>query len=96
MQSGSGALEVTGVRYDKTPAGGDVVDGVETADAVVLTAGGYAFDHAPETSKSRPLSLLQEFAPHLGHFPTTNGPHATGDGVKVGVYRGRAIARLQP
>jgi len=60
-----------------------VVEGVEEADAVVLTSGGYAFDHSP--AKASPsLSLLQEFAPHLGHFPTTNGPHATGDGVKVG------------
>jgi len=43
---------------------------------VVLTAGGYANDHAEK-------SLLERFTPELAKLPTTNGPFATGDVVKA-------------
>ncbi|EAN81600.1 putative NADH-dependent fumarate reductase [Trypanosoma cruzi] len=46
------------------------------ADAVILATGGFSNDKTPN-------SLLQEFAPQLSGFPTTNGPWATGDGVKL-------------
>ena len=47
-----------------------------TADAVVLCTGGFCNDHSD-------TSLLREFTPHLETIATTNGPFATGDGVKM-------------
>ena len=44
--------------------------------AVVLTAGGYANDHTDS-------SLLRQYTPDLIGYPTTNGPWATGDVIKV-------------
>jgi len=43
---------------------------------VVLTTGGYANDHTPN-------SLLLKHVPHLAKLPTTNGPWATGDILKL-------------
>jgi len=65
-----------------------------TADAVVLTTGGFANDHTSG-------SLLDEFAPQLACLPTTNGPFAQGDGVKmareVGAHlRGMEAVQVHP
>ncbi|KAH9597396.1 FAD-dependent oxidoreductase 2 [Trypanosoma melophagium] len=46
------------------------------ADAVILATGGFSNDKTAN-------SLLQKYAPQLSGFPTTNGPWATGDGVKL-------------
>jgi flavocytochrome c len=55
-------------------------DGVERelhSDAVVLTTGGFSHDRTGDSS------LLREFFPEALRYPTTNGPFATGDGVKM-------------
>ncbi|CAH1800892.1 unnamed protein product [Owenia fusiformis] len=57
------------------------------ADAVILTAGGYANDHT-ETS------LLAEYTPQLAKLPTTNGPWATGDVVKIGRDAGMSLIHM--
>lgn len=59
-----------GVRYQK--------DGWqrELPGVVVLASGGYANDHTN-------TSLLDKFTPELAHYPTTNGPWATGDIIKA-------------
>jgi flavocytochrome c len=46
------------------------------ADAIILATGGYGADWTSN-------SLLREFQPNVENVPTTNGPWATGDGVKV-------------
>jgi flavocytochrome c len=46
-------------------------------DAVILATGGYSNDHSVD-------SLLKEFASFQSSLPTTNGPWATGDGIKIG------------
>ncbi|ORC82533.1 putative NADH-dependent fumarate reductase, partial [Trypanosoma theileri] len=54
-------------------------DGEKTqllADAVILATGGFSNDKTAN-------SLLQKYAPQLSKYPTTNGPWATGDGVKL-------------
>uniref|UniRef100_A0A0N4T477 fumarate reductase (NADH) n=1 Tax=Brugia pahangi TaxID=6280 RepID=A0A0N4T477_BRUPA len=56
--------------------------------AVVLTTGGFSCDHSKEDS------LLQEFAPEKAHFPTTNGPWATGRGVKMARAMGAALVGM--
>ncbi|KAI8846936.1 FAD binding domain-containing protein [Chytridium lagenaria] len=47
------------------------------ANAVILASGGFANDHTD-------TSLITRHAPHLLGIATTNGPWATGDGVKMG------------
>ena len=98
-----GALPVIGVRVRvaHTSAAAGVPDDAHqsdlvdiSADAVVLASGGFAADHTA-------TSLLMEFAPGLVSLPTTNGPFATGDGVKVarlaGAYlRGMSHVQTHP
>lgn len=43
---------------------------------VVLATGGFAADFEPD-------SLLMKYRPDLKEFATTNGPHCTGDGLKM-------------
>ncbi len=52
------------------------------AGAVVLTTGGFSADHH---------GLLRRHAPTLSSLPTTNGPFATGDGVRLAVAVGAAV-----
>jgi succinate dehydrogenase/fumarate reductase flavoprotein subunit len=52
-----------------------------------LATGGFANDRTPE-------SLLNQYAPHLAHLATTNGPWATGDGVKLGMKIGALLVDL--
>ncbi|RNE97760.1 NADH-dependent fumarate reductase-like protein, partial [Trypanosoma rangeli] len=57
------------------------------ADAVILATGGFSNDKTPN-------SLLREFAPQLSGFPTTNGPWATGDGVKLARRLGATLVDM--
>uniref|UniRef100_A0A915PI25 fumarate reductase (NADH) n=1 Tax=Setaria digitata TaxID=48799 RepID=A0A915PI25_9BILA len=57
--------------------------------AVILATGGFSCDHSKEDS------LLQEFAPEKASFPTTNGPWATGRGVKMARAMGAALVGMQ-
>lgn len=62
--------EVVGVKYTH--------DGKEYTEygAVIVATGGYAADFTED-------SLLKKYRPDVVAFPTTNGPHATGDGIKM-------------
>ncbi|CCW64868.1 unnamed protein product [Phytomonas sp. EM1] len=79
LPTGEMVTMVRGVEYERSMASGDGTD-EETvrvyANAVVLATGGFSNDHTT-------TSLLQEYAPHLMGYPTTNGVWATGDGVKL-------------
>jgi flavocytochrome c len=67
---------VTGVEYE-------VQGQTHTAHAacVVLATGGYAADFTEG-------SLLRTYRPDIAHLSTTNGPHCTGDGIKLGIAAG--------
>lgn len=52
-----------------------------SAAAVVLTTGGYAYDRSEG-------SLLHTYAPDKAYLPTTSGPQATGDGLKLAMALG--------
>lgn len=56
------------------------------ADSVILTSGGYA-----GKPKDKENMVLKEFAPKVVHLATTNGPWATGDGIKLGQNVGAAV-----
>lgn len=43
-------------------------------DAVILASGGYANDKN---------GLLKEYFPNISNLPTTNGPFALGEGIKL-------------
>jgi flavocytochrome c len=73
---------VVGVRVRQGGPSGDEVE--LRGNAVVLCTGGFSNDHTP-------TSLLAEYAPHLLDTPTTNGPFATGDGVKMARRVGAAL-----
>mmetsp|Transcript_1240 Transcript_1240/g.3014 ORF Transcript_1240/g.3014 Transcript_1240/m.3014 type:complete len:1213 (-) Transcript_1240:39-3677(-) len=69
---------VHGVEYDCTDENDSVCKHeVLEGDAVILTTGGFGCDKSAN-------SLLQEYRPDLEGIPTTNGPFATGDGVRLG------------
>jgi flavocytochrome c len=73
LQSGGA---VTGVEYE--------VEGLKRtahASCVVLATGGYAADFTEG-------SLLRTHRPDIAHLSTTNGPHCTGDGIKLGLSVG--------
>eukprot|EP00331_Platyophrya_macrostoma_P018587 CAMPEP_0176467822 /NCGR_PEP_ID=MMETSP0127-20121128/38676_1 /TAXON_ID=938130 /ORGANISM="Platyophrya macrostoma, Strain WH" /LENGTH=383 /DNA_ID=CAMNT_0017861173 /DNA_START=171 /DNA_END=1320 /DNA_ORIENTATION=+ len=73
LNDGSERIRVLGLVFRPPGATEDVQ---LYADAVVLCTGGFSNDNTP-------TSLMREFAPHLFGRPTTNGPFATGDGVKM-------------
>jgi aspartate oxidase len=56
------------------------------ADSVILTTGGYA-----GKPKDKENAVLKEFAPKVTHLSTTNGPWATGDGIRLGLEIDAAI-----
>ncbi|CUG28369.1 NADH-dependent fumarate reductase, putative [Bodo saltans] len=66
-------IKVLGVTFRPKNAEEDVT---VYSDAVILATGGFSNDQTTG-------SLMREFAPHLFGQPTTNGPFATGDGVKM-------------
>ena len=53
-------------------------------DAVVLTTGGFGFDHSSG-------SLMQQYRPDLVGVPTTNGSFANGDGMRFGAEVGASL-----
>lgn len=72
-----GDREVRGVQYtDETGATKEIL-----CDSVVLTTGGFGFDHSEG-------SLMQQHRPDLIGVPTTNGSFADGSGVKFGASVG--------
>lgn len=74
---------VTGVHF----IDGEGKDMQLSADAVILATGGFSNDRTAR-------SLLQEYAPHLASYPTTNGTWATGDGVKMARDLGVALVDM--
>mmetsp|Transcript_3346 Transcript_3346/g.4711 ORF Transcript_3346/g.4711 Transcript_3346/m.4711 type:complete len:621 (+) Transcript_3346:298-2160(+) len=74
LEEQDGQPAVVGLEYTKE--GCDTPIEVK-ADAVILASGGYGFDKSEG-------SLLAEFAPDKLSFATTNGPHAKGEGVRLG------------
>jgi flavocytochrome c len=81
---------VKGVRYSSLVPEGEgfvSVEGELNADSVILTCGGFGNDHAGD-------SLLHEFAPKIENMATTNGPFATGDGVKMARALGAGLVDM--
>ena len=74
---------VTGVRVVKSNKEEKEEEEEEfiAASAVVIAAGGFGNDHGPD-------SLLAKHAPAVAELATTNGPQATGDGVRLGMALG--------
>jgi len=62
--------------------------GMKKARTIILATGGYGNDHTDS-------SLLQKHRPDLVDVPTTNGPWATGDGVKLGTSIGAATVDME-
>ncbi|CAI5474976.1 unnamed protein product [Closterium sp. Yama58-4] len=80
---------VTGVKYE-TPAADGSGGKEETevkASAVILATGGYSADKAEG-------GLLDQHTPKLRNLATTNGPFATGDGVRLGVAAGAGLVHM--
>ncbi|KAK9761134.1 hypothetical protein K7432_014179 [Basidiobolus ranarum] len=72
--------KVTGVKIIKKYEDGREDIGEILSDAVVLCSGGYG---ASAVIQDKTDSLVREFAPNVLGLPTTNGPWAQGDGVKL-------------
>jgi len=81
--------KVVGVQYETTDLETkETKTDVLAAGAVILASGGYAHDWT-ETS------LLRRFGDEkLKNIPTTNGPWATGDGVKMGTAIGASVVNM--
>uniref|UniRef100_A0A915A6G8 FAD-dependent oxidoreductase 2 FAD binding domain-containing protein n=1 Tax=Parascaris univalens TaxID=6257 RepID=A0A915A6G8_PARUN len=75
---------VTGVRVRKGDSHIEEISG----KAVVLATGGFSNDRSVQGS------LLAEFAPEKLKFPTTNGPWASGRGVKMARAMGAALVGM--
>ncbi|VDK49061.1 unnamed protein product [Anisakis simplex] len=75
---------ITGVRVHKENNKIEEISG----KAVILATGGYSND------KSGQGSLLVEFAPDKIKFPTTNGPWASGRGVKMARAMGASLVGM--
>ncbi|ORC84661.1 NADH-dependent fumarate reductase [Trypanosoma theileri] len=83
---GGHEVHVTGVTYVKSN-GEEKEQMTLTADSVILATGGFSNDREGK-------SLLREYAPHLFGTPTTNGPWATGDGVKLARRLGATLVDM--
>ena len=57
------------------------------ASRVILTTGGFSYH--PGTD-----SFLQKYAPNLIHMSTTNGNHAVGDGIRLGLSAGADLVDM--
>jgi flavocytochrome c len=81
--------KVVGVEYETTNLETkETKKDVLPAGAVILTSGGYAHDWTD-------TSLLRRFGEKtLKDVPTTNGPWATGDGVKMGTAIGAGVVNM--
>jgi flavocytochrome c len=73
---------VVGVEYEK--------DGKTFTEngIVIIATGGFGADFTP-------TSLLQKYRPDLGHLPTTNGNHCTGDGLKMATSVGGDLVDME-
>lgn len=73
---------VIGVKYEK--------DGKvhEAYGVVIITTGGFGADFTEN-------SLLSKYRPDLGHLPTTNGSHCTGDGIKMAQSVGGDVVDME-
>ena len=80
----SGIKSVTGVKYERED---ESEPGKMSADSVILCTGGFGFDQS-ETG------LLLKYRPDLKGVPTTNGPHAVGQGVRMGEQLGAALVDM--
>ena len=72
LKDGSGT--VVGVKYEKGGAQHEAQH--EAHGPVTIAAGGFAADFEPS-------GILMRVRPDLAKFPTTNGEHCTGDGIKI-------------
>jgi len=75
-----GSKEVVGVEYED----GDGVLHTLMCDSVILTTGGFGFDHSDG-------SLMKQYRPDLVGVPTTNGSFANGDGMRFGADVGASL-----
>lgn len=73
---------VVGVEYTK--AGKKMME----YGSVIIASGGYAADYT-ETS------LLKQYRPDLMSYPTTNGEHCTGDGIKMAIEIGADVVDME-
>ena len=73
---------VVGVEYTK---GGKTL---QAHGAVIIATGGYAADYTD-------TSLLAKYRPDLVSFPTTNGQHCTGDGIKMAIAIGAGVVDME-
>lgn len=73
---------VFGVEYTK---GGKTY---QEHGGVIIASGGYAADYTK-------TSLLQQYRPDLVSFPTTNGEHCTGDGIKMAMAIGADVVDME-
>eukprot|EP00466_Bigelowiella_natans_P005904 jgi/Bigna1/140826/aug1.58_g15534 len=65
---------VKGVRYRRVGSESVLAEDEELySDSIVLASGGFAAS----------VELLKKYAPNLAELPTTNGPWATGDGLRI-------------
>ena len=78
---------VTGVAYVNSTArdDGPPAEQEVPADAVILATGGYSADRD---------GLLAEYAPQVRELPTTNGPWARGEGVRLGQAVGAELIHM--
>jgi len=76
--------EIEGIEY-KDPDGNLIQ---LKCDSVVLTTGGFGYDHSSG-------SLMQQWRPDLVGVPTTNGAFANGDGVKFGTDVGANLVDME-
>jgi len=85
----NGQGKVTGVKYETTNLETkETTKNTLYGGAVILATGGYAHDWTD-------TSLLRRFGTEsLKDVPTTNGPFATGDGVKMGTAIGAGIVNM--
>ncbi|KAG5466699.1 hypothetical protein LSCM1_00870 [Leishmania martiniquensis] len=79
--------KVQGIKYATQAGSGEEETHELHARAVILATGGFSNDHTTN-------SLLQQYAPQLSSFPTTNGVWATGDGVKIARELGVALVDM--
>ncbi len=55
---------------------------------VIIATGGYSADYGAD-------SLLRKYRPDIIDIPTTNGPHATGDGIKMAMKLGAELKDIE-
>lgn len=77
-----GPQGVYGVEYVK---GGQTIT---AHGGVIIASGGYAADYTEN-------SLLKKYRPDLMSFPTTNGEHCTGDGIKMAIEIGAGVVDME-